>query len=116
MKRLIAAFHNSRRALNHLARNEAAIRLELVLFFLSIPAAFLLARTPSLALILIASIVVLILVEVLNTAIEAACDAVTREIDENIRIAKDCGSLAVLIATVLAAGTWLYALADRLFN
>jgi diacylglycerol kinase (ATP) len=49
---------------------------------------------------------VLLMVEVLNTAIEAACNAVTREKRDDIRIAKDCGSLAVLIACVLAAAVW----------
>ena len=40
------------------------------------------------------------MVEVLNTGIEAACDAVSREFHIDIQLAKDCGSLAVLISVV----------------
>ena len=64
--------------------------------------------------LLIGSVLVLIMVEVLNTGIEAACDAVSREFNIDIQLAKDCGSLAVLISVMLAAGVWVMALAQRL--
>jgi diacylglycerol kinase (ATP) len=57
-----------------------------------------------------------ILVEVLNTGIEAACDAVSREFNIDIQLAKDCGSLAVLIAVLLTSGVWLVAILERLFG
>jgi diacylglycerol kinase (ATP) len=47
---------------------------------------------------------------VLNTGIEATCDAVSRDFHKEIQIAKDCGSLAVLIAIVFVAATWGYIL------
>ena len=53
-------------------------------------------------------------VEVLNTGIEAACDAVSREFNIDIQLAKDCGSLAVLISVVLTAGVWIIAVAERI--
>ena len=56
--------------------------------------------------LLVGSILVLIMVEVLNTGIEASCDAVSQEFDIDIQLAKDCGSLAVLISVVLAIGVW----------
>ena len=46
------------------------------------------------------------MVEVLNTGIEAACDAISREFHIDIQLAKDCGSLAVLISVILVAGVW----------
>jgi diacylglycerol kinase (ATP) len=49
---------------------------------------------------------------VLNTAVEAACNAFSREFNIEIQLAKDCGSLAVLLAIVLAAIVWLLALVD----
>jgi diacylglycerol kinase (ATP) len=55
-------------------------------------------------------------VEVLNTGIEAACDAVSREFNIDIQLAKDCGSLAVLIAVLLTSGVWLVAILERLFG
>ena len=52
------------------------------------------------------------MVEVLNTGIEAACDAVSREFHIDIQLAKDCGSLAVLISVVLAAIVWGLAIVE----
>ena len=58
--------------------------------------------------LLVGAVLLLIMVEVLNTGIEAACDAVSREFHIDIQLAKDCGSLAVLISVVLArsSGAW----------
>ena len=114
MKRLIAATRNSARALGFLARNEKAIQQEFVLFALALPLGWWLAGDWRGYALLLGSVLVLILVEVLNTAIEAACNVVTREFRPEIQLAKDCGSLAVAIAILIAAGVWLLALAERL--
>ena len=66
--------------------------------------------------LLIAAILLLILVEVINTAIEAACNAVSRDFHVDIQLAKDCGSLAVLIAILIAGGIWTIAVLERLFG
>lgn len=110
MKRILLAFLNSMRALKHLAKHEKAVQQELVLFLLSLPVAFFLAPTCLTFLLMTGSILFLILVEVLNTGIEATCDAVSRDFHKEIQIAKDCGSLAVLIAVVFVAVTWGYIL------
>ena len=62
--------------------------------------------------LLIGAILLLIMVEVLNTGIEAACDAVSREFHIDIQLAKDCGSLAVLISVLLAAIVWGLAIVE----
>ena len=62
--------------------------------------------------LLVGSLIVLMIVEVLNTAVEAACNALSREFNSDIQFAKDCGSLAVLLAVALAAIVWLLALID----
>ncbi|WP_407975570.1 diacylglycerol kinase [Brucella pseudogrignonensis] len=110
MKRIILAFLNSMRALRHLAKHEKAVQQELVLFLLSLPIALFLAPSALAFLLMTGSILFLILVEVLNTGIEATCDAVSRDFHKEIQIAKDCGSLAVLIAIVFVAATWGYIL------
>ena len=110
MNRLVLAFINSMRALKYLANHEKAVQQELVLFFLSIPIAAVIAPTGLSFLLLTGSVLFLIMVEVLNTGIEAACDAVSLDFHREIQIAKDCGSLAVLISVILVAAVWLYTL------
>jgi len=60
------------------------------------------------------AVLLLIMVEVLNTGIEAACDAFSREFNVDIQLAKDCGSLAVLISVLIVAGVWGIAIIERI--
>lgn len=113
MKRLIDAFRNSVRAFRRLAGGEAAFRQELILLLLALPAGWFLSTSWRGYALLVGSVLVLMLVEVLNTGIEAACDAVSREFNADIQLAKDCGSLAVLITVLLVAGVWIVAVAER---
>jgi diacylglycerol kinase (ATP) len=113
MQRLIKAFRNSARAFGWLARSETAFQQEVVLLLLSLPVGWFLADTWRGYALLVGSLVVLMIVEVLNTAVEAACDALSREFNADIQLAKDCGSLAVLLAVVLVAGVWILAIAER---
>lgn len=114
MERLISAFRNSMRALTHLTATEKAFQQELALLAVALPAGWFLSRSWEHYALLIGAILMLIMVEVLNTGIEAACDAYSREFKTEIQIAKDCGSLAVLIALVLVAGVWGFAAWGRL--
>ena len=93
--------------------DEAAFRQELALLVVSLPLAWLLAGDWRGFALLVGSILLLIMVEVLNTAIEAACDAFSREFNVDIQLAKDCGSLAVLISILIACGVWLLAIVER---
>ena len=115
MERIINAFGHSMRALKHLAAHEKAVQQELILLALAVPVGWLIAPSFAFYLAMIGALLMLLMVEVLNTGIEAACNAITRELRDDIRIAKDCGSLAVLLACILCGGVWLYALWVRLF-
>ncbi len=79
----------------------------------AVPAAWFLATSWRGYALLLGSILLLMIVEVLNTAIEAACDALSRDFNPQIELAKDCGSLAVLLAIVLAAAVWGLAAIER---
>ena len=114
MQRLINAFFNSVRAFRRLAASEKAFQQELFVLILSLPIGWVVARSWSGFALLIGALLALIMVEVLNTGIEAVCDAVTPEFNKDIQLAKDCGSLAVLIAALIAAGIWGMALAEWL--
>lgn len=116
MKRLIDAFYNSVRAFRRLAQSEAAFQQELILLAVAIPLGWFVATSWGSYALLIGAVLLLIMVEVLNTGIEAACDAISREFHIDIQLAKDCGSLAVLISIVLAAGVWLFAIIERVYG
>jgi diacylglycerol kinase (ATP) len=113
LKRLYLATINSWNGLKFAVRSEQAIREELVALLLSIPLAFIVGTTAERRLELIIVVLLLIAVELLNTAIEKLSDRLTREIDPQIRDVKDMGSAAVLAALVIAGATWLFALAER---
>lgn len=113
MDRLIKAWRNSVRALRRLSRSETAFQQELLLLAAAFPAAWFLSTSWRGYALLIGAILLLMIVEVLNTAVEAACDAVSREFHPQIELAKDCGSLAVLLAIVLAAAVWGLAAFER---
>ena len=114
MERLFKAFQNSMHAARHLMRHETAFQQELALLVLAFPFGWFIATTWRGYALLVGSVLLLLMVEVLNTGIEAACDAFSREFNIDIKLAKDCGSLAVLISVVLAAGVWGIAIIERL--
>ncbi|BCH24659.1 diacylglycerol kinase [Mesorhizobium sp. L-8-10] len=113
MERLIKAFQNSVRAFGKLIRTEKAFQQEIALLVLALPLGWFIADSWRGFALLIGSILLLIMVEVLNTGIEATCDAISREFNIDIQLAKDCGSLAVLISIVIALGVWGIALVER---
>ena len=114
MKRLYSATINSWNGLRAAARSEAAIREELIIILLSIPAAYFIATTRARAVELILVLMFLLVVELLNTAIEKLSDRLTLDHDEQIGRVKDMGSAAVGIALLIAGFLWIFAIAERL--
>lgn len=96
-------------ALNH----EAAFRQELALAIVMIPAAFFLGRTPVETLLLIASVVLVLVVELLNSAIEALADAISLDKHTLLGRAKDLGSAAVMLMLLFSASVWATVAIDR---
>lgn len=113
MARMIAAYRNSMVGLRDIWRGEEAFRIEAVLCALSVPVALWIGEDFFQAAILIGAGLLLIIVEVINSAIEATIDRIGPERHELSRMAKDLGSLAVLLATVLLGILWLAALIDK---
>jgi diacylglycerol kinase (ATP) len=96
------------------ARSEAAVREELVALALAVPLAFVVAADAWKRTVLIAVILLILVVELLNTGLEKLADAVTTAPDPAIGRVKDMGSAAVGVALVIAALTWLAAVGNRL--
>lgn len=107
LKRLAAATACSMKGLVAAWRYEASFRQEVIVGVVLVPVAAWLAPTGVQALVLIGAIVLVWLVELLNSAIEALADAVSLERHPLIGRAKDIGSAAVLLSLLLAAGVWL---------
>jgi len=114
MERLLRATINTWHGLLAAARSEEAFRQELVALVLAVPMAFLLADEGRKRLALIGVVVFVLVVELLNTAIEKLADRVNLAIDPQIGRVKDMGSAAVGLALLIAGITWLLALAERL--
>jgi diacylglycerol kinase (ATP) len=113
--RLKAAWFNSLNGLKDVWKTEEAFRIEAAALIASVPFAYWLGETVFNAAILCGVVLLILIVEVLNTAVEAVVDRIGPERHELSRIAKDLGSLAVVMASVLAGIIWLAALYDRVF-
>jgi diacylglycerol kinase (ATP) len=114
MDRLLKATVNTWRGLCDISRTEAAFRQELAALVVALPLAFLVTEAAWKRFILIGALLLVLIVELLNTAIEKLADRVSRENDGQIRRVKDMGSAAVGLALLLAGLAWLLALAERL--
>jgi diacylglycerol kinase (ATP) len=114
MERLWRATINSWKGFRFAFRSEAAFRQELAVFVPAVPLAFLVADESWKRLALIGVLVLVMIVELLNTAIEKLADRVNLEIDPQIGRVKDMGSSAVLLALFIAGAVWLLALAQRI--
>lgn len=91
-------------------RAEAAFRQEVALAVVMIPLAVWLGETPIERALLIGAVIVVLIVELLNTAIETVVDRIGLERHELSGLAKDVGSTAVLLSFGLLAVIWGFVL------
>jgi len=114
MDRLWRAVINSWNGVCFALRSEAAFRQELAVFVPAVPLAFFITENSWKRLALIGVLLLLLVVELLNTAIEKLSDRVNMAIDPQIGRVKDMGSAAVGLALLIAGAVWLLALAERI--
>jgi diacylglycerol kinase (ATP) len=105
---------NTRNGLVFAIRSEQAVREELIALVLALPLAWLIGMTAMRRVELVASVALVLVVELLNTAIEKLADRLTTERDPQIGRVKDMGSAAVGVALVMAGLFWLFAIAERI--
>ncbi|MCQ8102904.1 diacylglycerol kinase [Methylomonas sp. SURF-2] len=106
LKRLINACFFSVAGFKATWRHEEAFRQEVMLFVVSTPLALWLGNSAIEIVLLIGSVVLVLLVELLNSAVEAVVDRVGFEHHELSGRAKDIGSAAVMLSLAWAAATW----------
>ena len=108
LQRLINATRYSMKGFAAAYRHEAAFREEVLLAAVLIPAALLLRMPAVETVLLIGSVLLLMLVEILNSGLEAVVDRIGPEIHPLSGRAKDLGSAAVFIAIVILCTTWAF--------
>jgi len=116
VERIWRATINSWNGLIAVTRSEAAFRQELALLVIGVPLAFFLTPDAARRLVLIGVLVFLLIVELLNTAIEKLSDRVTRKSDPAIKRVKDMGSAAVGLSLLAAGAIWIWAVIERFWS
>lgn len=106
LQRLINATRNSLNGLTQAWRSEAALRYEIYVLLLVIPAGLVLGRNAIERALMIGSALLVVVVEVLNTAIETVVDRISEERHTLSGLAKDLGSAGVFCSIVLAIVVW----------
>ncbi|AKP33351.1 diacylglycerol kinase [Yersinia aleksiciae] len=110
LTRIYKAAGYSAKGLSAAWKNEAAFRQETVAAIIAIILAFWLDIDVITRILLIGSVVLVIIIEVINSAIEAVVDRIGSEFHELSGRAKDMGSAAVFLAVLLAIFVWVTAL------
>lgn len=106
LQRIVSACRFSLLGLRAAWRHEAAFRQECVAALILAPCAFLLAETPTQAALLVATLGLVLVAELLNSALEAVVDRIGHERHELAGRAKDMGSAAVFVSLAVAVVAW----------
>ncbi|HEU5293529.1 MAG TPA: diacylglycerol kinase [Burkholderiaceae bacterium] len=113
MQRIVHATGYSIAGLTAAWRHESAFRQECVLAVLMLPAAWWVGRTWIEVALLAGSVMGVLIVELLNSAIEAVVDRVSSDLHPLSKRAKDIGSAAVMLSLITCGALWCAALWQR---
>jgi diacylglycerol kinase (ATP) len=113
LKRIINACYFSAAGFKATWQHEEAFRQEVALLVVTTPLALWLGQTVMEKLLLIGSVVLVMLIELLNSAIEAVVDRISLERHDLSKRAKDIGSAAVALSVVWAVVVWTVLLYTR---
>jgi len=114
VQRIVSAIGYSYKGLKAAVRYEAAFRQELVLAVILTPCAIFLGRNISEILLLIGVVLLVLVVELINSAIEALADAISLDSHPLLGRAKDLGSAAVFVAFGAAFLVWISLIVVRI--
>jgi diacylglycerol kinase (ATP) len=107
LARIVQAFFNSLAGLADAWRHESAFRQEILLAIVLIPAACLVPVTAVERALLIGAVLVVMIVELLNSSVEAAIDRISFDHHSLSKRAKDIGSAAVFMSLLLLTLVWV---------
>ncbi len=107
IRRILNAFKYSMHGFAACFKTEEAFQQEAVLALFMIPGGFWLGETPVEKILLVGTVMIVLMVELLNTGIERAIDRISFEKHELSKDAKDMGSAAVFLSLVMAGLCWV---------
>ena len=110
IRRLVNATRYSLEGLAAAARHEAAFRQELMLAVIMVPLGLWLGKNGVERALLVGSVLLVLVAELLNSAVEAVVDRISAEHHDLAKRAKDLGSAAVMVALVTVGAVWLLVL------
>ncbi len=113
LTRLLRAFGYSFQGFRHAWREEAAFRQELLLALLVVPAGLYLGHSGVERAMLVSPMMLILVVEILNSAVEAVVDRSGTERHPLAGMAKDMGSAAVMLSFAMLGTVWLLILSDH---
>jgi diacylglycerol kinase (ATP) len=114
--RIVHAARNSLNGLHAAYTGESAFRQETWLAVVMLPLSFWLGRNAIEIALLAGTVMLVLIVELLNSAIEAVVDRVSFDWHDLSKRAKDIASAAVLLSLLLCAGMWLTVIAQRFMS
>ncbi|TMS58181.1 diacylglycerol kinase [Imbroritus primus] len=106
---LTRAWHAAKNSLSGIRfaiHEESAFRQELTLCLILVPCAFVVPATVVERILMLGTLVLVLIIELLNSSVEAAVDRISLEHHGLSKRAKDIGSAAVMLALILCGGTW----------
>ena len=109
---LMRAFMHSLQGLSYAIKNERAFQQELVVLVVAAVAAFVMSESGIERAVLIGSVAGVLIVELINSAIESVIDRIGLASNAISKRAKDLGSAAVLVSLVAAVAIWIAILVD----
>jgi len=107
IRRLINAFGYSMDGFSAAYKNEDAVRMEVLMSIVMVPLAIYLGKTSIERALMIACVILVVVVELLNSAIEATVDRISLENHHLAKRAKDIGSAAVLLSLLNMGIIWI---------
>jgi diacylglycerol kinase (ATP) len=113
LRRMLRAFDSSAKGFAGAFREEEAFRQELLFACVAMPLGIWLGHSGVERALLVAPVLLILIVELLNSAIEATVDRIGLERHELAGLAKDIGSAAVLLSFILLGVVWLLVLIGR---
>ncbi|MCG3188506.1 MAG: Diacylglycerol kinase [Burkholderiaceae bacterium] len=113
VQRIVHATGYSMAGLSAAWRHESAFRQECVLAVVMLPAAWWLGRSWVETALLAGSVIAVLIVELLNSAVESAVDRISADLHPLSKRAKDLGSAAVMLSLLACAAVWCAAIWQR---